>query len=396
MSENVWSHFGTWWGMGLWIALYGSFLIFIPFYRKAQRKPAGVFLAFVVAFALEMFGLPLTFYFFLWAFGTSLPEGVLWGHTLSPWIGQAGLWICGGLTALGLGLVIAGWSRIHREYWSKEEGRGALVRGGIYRHIRHPQYTGFLLISLGVLFDWATLPLVLLWPVLLALYLRLARREEAEMEERFGADYRAYKQATGRFLPRIFTRRARQGSLLALLILGGMLALPSRSAAEGLSFSSYAEAGAGLSLAGGKARLLVNLDSGLRFGNLELGACLGLIPLSYGSPDLVRAGAVYYGTSIGASLPLKGSSLRPFARLGLGGIAREEADAQGGFDGQGADKGFSCSLMVGASVPITDHLSVRPWAAWRLSPSFGDYAGKSLSGPDLGLALRLDWSTSLK
>lgn len=203
MKEDVYSHYGTWWAVALWVVMYAAFLLFVPFYRKADRKPAGAFLAFIVAFALEMFGAPLSLYFVMWAFGRALPEGVLWGHTLSGLVGDAGVYVAVAATLAGGALVIAGWSRIHREYWSKDEGQGRLVREGLYRWIRHPQYTGFLVISLGVLCEWATLPLLFLWPVLVVLYSRLARREEAEMAERFGEEWRLYAAVTGRFLPRL-------------------------------------------------------------------------------------------------------------------------------------------------------------------------------------------------
>src|SRR5512135_3046324 len=83
MKENVWSHFGTWWAVVLWVVLFGVFLAFIPFYQKSQRKPASVYLAFILALALEMFGVPLSMYMLTGVLGRALPEGVLWGHTLS-------------------------------------------------------------------------------------------------------------------------------------------------------------------------------------------------------------------------------------------------------------------------------------------------------------------------
>lgn len=70
---------------------------------------------------------------------------------------------------LDLTIVVIGWRSIFRRYWSKEEGRGQLVTTGIYAHVRHPQYTGFQLITLGMLIEWATIPLLVMWPVLLAL-----------------------------------------------------------------------------------------------------------------------------------------------------------------------------------------------------------------------------------
>lgn len=203
MQHDAMSHYGTWWAVALWIVMYGAFLLFVPFYRKADRKPAGAFLAFIVAFALEMFGLPLSLYFVMWVFGTSLPEGVLWGHTLSGVVGDAGVYIAIATTIAGGALVIGGWSRIHREYWSKDAGQGRLVSEGIYRFVRHPQYTGFLLIALGVLFEWATIPLIILWPVLALRYRSLAVLEEKEMAERFGGQWHDYAARTGMFLPRL-------------------------------------------------------------------------------------------------------------------------------------------------------------------------------------------------
>lgn len=207
MEENVWSHYGRWGAVIIWIALYALFLAFIPFYKKSQRKPASVYLAFIIALAFEMFGLPLSLYFVTWAFGYTLPEGIFWGHTLGQYIGMWGQTIGILLMLTGAALVILGWRIIFKRYWSKEEGKGELVTEGIYRYIRHPQYTGFLLVTFGLLCQWATIPLVLMFPVLVVLYYRLARREEREIEAEFGEAYREYKARTGMFFPRIrFTR----------------------------------------------------------------------------------------------------------------------------------------------------------------------------------------------
>lgn len=105
------------------------------------------------------------------------------------------------LTITGAGLIIWGWRDIYKYYWSKPEGRGQMVTRGLYGYIRHPQYTGFLLITLGMLFEWATLPLLIMWPVLVVLYYRLAKREEADMEAEFGDAYRQYRAHTAMFIP---------------------------------------------------------------------------------------------------------------------------------------------------------------------------------------------------
>ena len=199
--ETAMGHFGNWVSMALWIVLYGGFILFLPFYRKSQRKSSSVYIAFVIAYALEMFGVPMSMYVIAWAFGQALPEGFLWGHTLVNQIGLWGMYIGVVVTLTGVLMVILGWREIHRHYWSKEEGKGQLVTHGIYAHIRHPQYTGFLLTTLGMMFEWATLPLLIMWPILAVLYYRLARKEEADMEIEFGNAYLEYKKSTGMFLP---------------------------------------------------------------------------------------------------------------------------------------------------------------------------------------------------
>jgi len=107
-------------------------------------------------------------------------------------------------------LIFFGWRRIYRQYWSKDLGKGQLVTTGIYRFIRHPQYTGFLMITLGMLCEWATLPMLLMYPILIYLYVRLARREEADMRTEFGPAYDEYRRTTGMFLPRLFVARKAQ------------------------------------------------------------------------------------------------------------------------------------------------------------------------------------------
>ena len=208
MEENIWSHFGNWWAVALWIVLFAVFLAFIPFYKKSQRKPASVYLAFIVALALEMFGVPLSMYALTAVLGAQLPEGILWGHTLSSLVGDGGMLGAYACYLLGAVLVIWGWRDIYKYYWSKDRSEARMVTQGIYRFIRHPQYTGFLLLTLGMLFEWATLPLLIMWPVLVWLYVRLARREEADMVEQFGAAYVAYRARTGMFLPKLWGKPA--------------------------------------------------------------------------------------------------------------------------------------------------------------------------------------------
>jgi protein-S-isoprenylcysteine O-methyltransferase Ste14 len=199
--DPVQGHFGEWWAVALWVAIFGVFLLFMPFYKRSGVKPRGAFLAFVVALALEMFGVPLSMYAISGVLGHYLPDGVLWGHTLVSYIGLWGTNIALLLYLTGAALIIAGWRAIYRDYWSKDRGEGRLVTSGVYRWIRHPQYTGFACITIGMLFEWATLPMLLMWPILGVIYYRLARREEADMREEFGTAYDEYAARTGMFLP---------------------------------------------------------------------------------------------------------------------------------------------------------------------------------------------------
>jgi protein-S-isoprenylcysteine O-methyltransferase Ste14 len=206
--DPVTNHLGQWGNVILWAFLGLVFLLFIPFNRKSQRKPSSVYAAFIVAMALEMFGVPMSMYIIAWVLGDKLPDGILWGHTLNGYIGLTGMYIGTGLMLVGAALVILGWRVVYKRYWRQEAGKGELVTDGIYRYIRHPQYTGFLMITLGMLLDWATLPMLIMWPIMAVMYTRLARKEEAEMVQAFGEQYVTYRQRTGMFLPRLFAGRS--------------------------------------------------------------------------------------------------------------------------------------------------------------------------------------------
>lgn len=204
MVETLESHFHNWFGVLFFIVLYGIILIFIPFYRKMDKKPRGTYIAFIIAFAVEMHGIPFSMYLISWIIGKNLPEGVLWGHTLFSQFGYLGMYINIGLAIIALFLILNGWYNIYKKYWSKEKGVGSLVTTGVYRYIRHPQYTGLLLLSLGMIIEWATLPMLIIFPVMVYMYIRLAKKEEQDMIGEFGVDYRNYMERTKRFIPLIY------------------------------------------------------------------------------------------------------------------------------------------------------------------------------------------------
>jgi protein-S-isoprenylcysteine O-methyltransferase Ste14 len=182
-----------------WILIFGVFLAFLPFQRRSPWRPANIYLAFIVASAFEMFGIPLSMYFVAWAFGVTLPEGLLWGHTLQQYIGYFGMYLGFLLNVVGGALIVLGWRAIYRSYWGAGERK--LVIDGVYAHIRHPQYIGIILMTLGLLIHWATIPLLIMWPMLIVQYYRLARREEEELEREFGEDYTRYREKVPMFIP---------------------------------------------------------------------------------------------------------------------------------------------------------------------------------------------------
>jgi protein-S-isoprenylcysteine O-methyltransferase Ste14 len=199
--ETLQSHFHNWFGVLFFMVVYSVVLLFIPFYKKMDKKPAGTYFAFVIAFAIEMHGIPFSMYVISWIIGKNLPEGILWGHTLISSIGFWGMYINIGCAIVALSLILNGWYNIYKKYWSKETGKGSLVKIGVYRYIRHPQYAGLLLLSLGMMAEWATLPMLILFPVIVVMYVRLAKREEKDMLKEFGVQYEVYMKETKMFIP---------------------------------------------------------------------------------------------------------------------------------------------------------------------------------------------------
>ena len=80
-----------------------------------------------------------------------------------------------------------------------------LIRTGLYRLVRHPSYSGLLLVFLGLglsLGNWLSVAVVVI-PFFAALLYRI-RVEEFSLVEALGQDYVEYCKTTKRLLPGIF------------------------------------------------------------------------------------------------------------------------------------------------------------------------------------------------
>lgn len=201
MSEYY--NFLQYWPYALLMIVFVSWALyhFVAPANKREWVGAGLLQAFIIALYAEMYGFPLTIYLLVGFLGLDIPlvhaSGHLWGTLLG--FGAAGALI---EMALGFSIMLAGvlmivkgWVRI---YFSAHH----LITNGVYGLMRHPQYTGIFLIILGQLIHWPTVVTLLLAPIIVAVYVRLARREEAQLIATFGDAYQRYRQRVPMFVPR--------------------------------------------------------------------------------------------------------------------------------------------------------------------------------------------------
>ncbi|MFC0159202.1 isoprenylcysteine carboxyl methyltransferase [Mameliella alba] len=200
---------------GLWLLVFINSAVFILFafsFFKPQTsrdwRSFGAFSAFIVALFAEMYGFPLTIFFLSswlqsnwpgidWFAHDSghLPEMIL-GWRSNPHFGLFHL-LSFGLIGAGFWLISVAWHHL----WTAQR-HGRLAVGGPYARIRHPQYAGFVLIMAGFLLQWPTLLTLAMFPVLVWMYARLARSEDAESRARFGKAWDSYAARVPAFVPR--------------------------------------------------------------------------------------------------------------------------------------------------------------------------------------------------
>ncbi len=80
----------------------------------------------------------------------------------------------------------------------------SLITTGPYRWVRHPMYTALFLVTIVYFLISANWFIAVVWiGWIVGTVASMIRDEEAVLIEKFGDEYRAYVQRTGRFLPRI-------------------------------------------------------------------------------------------------------------------------------------------------------------------------------------------------
>jgi protein-S-isoprenylcysteine O-methyltransferase Ste14 len=185
-----------------------AFSFFKPHTRRDWRS-FGAFSAFLLALFAEMYGFPLTIYLLSGWLVRQYPGVDMFahnsGHLWETLLGTRGdphvsvlhllsnVFIFGGFI-----LLAAAWKVLYAA-----QRTHTVAMSGPYTRIRHPQYVGFIVIMVGFLLQWPTLITLVMFPILVIMYVRLARREECEALAEFGEQYASYAAITPGFIPRL-------------------------------------------------------------------------------------------------------------------------------------------------------------------------------------------------
>jgi protein-S-isoprenylcysteine O-methyltransferase Ste14 len=124
--------------------------------------------------------------------------------------GEAPRWLSGFALALeltGLWLALGARTQLGFFSWEKHNGgeRRVLVRRGFYRFIRHPVYAGLYLALLAWPIAYGAPITAVLAIVIVAMVMnRLIKREEAQLIERYGDQYRQYQEESDAMIPNLW------------------------------------------------------------------------------------------------------------------------------------------------------------------------------------------------
>lgn len=203
--------FDRWYGNWPVVLISTSVILVSFFFLTRPRRPgdwqgAGLATAFFVSLFTEMFGIPLTIYLLAPLLGIEprmfgAHESHLWAYLLfraGAMRLEAGVYlvmvVSSGLVAVGFYLLAMGWKEVY-------QGQGSLVTDGLYAQTRHPQYSGLIVVVVAFFLMWPTLVTLILAPFLVFRYVLLAREEDKELKEKFGDEFRNYKEKVPGFIP---------------------------------------------------------------------------------------------------------------------------------------------------------------------------------------------------
>ncbi|RMD94255.1 MAG: isoprenylcysteine carboxylmethyltransferase family protein [Calditrichaeota bacterium] len=85
--------------------------------------------------------------------------------------------------------------------------RWGMANRGIYRFVRHPQYTSLAVLGLGMAILWPRFIVLFTLSIMFILYYFLAKDEERRMVRQYGESYKEYMRKTGMFFPRVWNTK---------------------------------------------------------------------------------------------------------------------------------------------------------------------------------------------